>query len=67
MSTNILTQERTLGPLTAEQRALIMQHARTLSPHARRMFRRLLILAQERALSPTTITRAAGQAREHDG
>ena len=60
-----LTHEMTLGPLTAEQRATIMSHATTLSPEARRVFRRLLILAQEHGLYAETISRAAAQARAH--
>jgi hypothetical protein len=66
MSTLTLTSEKTLGPLTHEQRVLIMQHARDLSRPARQMFRRLLILAQQRELSSGLIERAATQAREHD-
>ena len=54
-----------LGPLTREQRAAIMQHAPALSVESRRLFRRLLILAQERGLSADVIARAAAQAREH--
>ena len=54
-----------LGPLTAEERTAIMLHARGLIPAARRTFRRLLILAQERGLSHDAISRSAGQAREH--
>jgi hypothetical protein len=66
MTMTISTQEQTLGPLTGEQRALIMQHARPMSIAARRTFRRLLILAQDRGLSPDTIARTARQAHEHD-
>ena len=65
-STTIFTQEQTLGPLTDEQRILIMQHARQMSVSARRTFRRLLILAQGRGLTANTIARAALQAHEHD-
>ena len=66
MTTSTITREQTLGPLTGEQRSLIMQHARTMSGSARRTFRRLLILAQERGLTAEIITRTAQQAHEHD-
>ena len=62
----IKTQEQTLGPLTDEQRILIMQHARPMSLSARRTFRRLLILAQDRGLTADIIARTARQAHEHD-
>ena len=62
----IQTQEQTLGPLTDEQRILIMQHARPMSVAARRTFRRLLILAQDRGLTADIIARTARQAHEHD-
>jgi hypothetical protein len=67
MSTSILTQtqEMTLGPLTAAERAEIMRHATGLSAQARRLFRRLLILAQSRGLDAGTIARSAAQARAH--
>jgi hypothetical protein len=64
-ATDTLIREMTLGPLTATQRSLIMTHATALSPEARRLFRRLLILAQERGLDGEIIARAAAQAREH--
>lgn len=54
-----------LGPLSAQERAAIMQHAPSLSAEGRRTFRRLLILAEERGLSTDVIARAASQAREH--
>jgi hypothetical protein len=60
-----LTHEKTLGPLTSAQRLEIMSHAITLSPAARPLLRRLLILAQERGLDGGVIARAAAQAREH--
>jgi hypothetical protein len=60
-----LTHEKTLGPLTSAQRQEIMTHAITLSPEARPIMRRLLILAQERGLDSNLIGRAAAQAREH--
>jgi hypothetical protein len=63
----IFTHEKTLGPLTDEQRSLIMQHARPMRRSARRMFRRLLIVAQERGLGSSVLARAAAQAHEHDG
>ena len=56
----------TLGPLTAAQRTEIMNHATILTPEARRLFRRLLILGQERGLAGEAIARAAAQARAHD-
>jgi hypothetical protein len=59
------TDELTLGPLTAAQRTTIMQYATPLTPEARRLFRRLLILGQERGLATETIARAAAQARAH--
>ena len=62
---SILTHEKTLGPLTDAQRQLIMLHARRLGPEARRLFRRMLILAQERGLEPEAIARVAVQAQEH--
>ena len=64
--TSTLTREMTLGPLTAAQRTDIMTHATALTPEARRTFRRLLILGQERGLGTDTIARAAAQARAHD-
>jgi hypothetical protein len=42
-----------------------MDHARAFSPETRRIFRRLLILAQERGLDDQTIAHAAAQARGH--
>jgi hypothetical protein len=62
----IQTREQTLGPLTDEQRILIMQHARPMSIAARRTFRRLLILAHDRGLTADSIARTARQAHEHD-
>jgi hypothetical protein len=56
----------TLGPLTAVQRTDIMTHATALTPAARQLFRRLLILGQERGLESDVIARAAAQARAHD-
>ena len=50
MPTSTLIHEMTLGPLTAAQRTDIMRHATVLTPAARRLFRRLLILTQERGL-----------------
>jgi hypothetical protein len=64
--TNTLVFEKTLGPLTAEQRQTIMEQAVALTPAARPLFRRLLILAQERGVDAEVIARAASQAREHD-
>ena len=64
-TTSILLHELTLGPLTSEQRATIMFHATSLSPEARQLFRRLLILAQDRGLDDAIIERACAQAREH--
>ena len=60
------TTIQTLGPLTDEQRGLIMHHARSMSISARRTFRRLLILAQARDLTADSIARTAQQAHEHD-
>jgi hypothetical protein len=60
-----LTHEKTLGPLTNAQRQEIMSHATTLSPTARPLLRRLLILAQERGLDGSVIARAAAQAQAH--
>jgi hypothetical protein len=65
MFTSTLTHEMTLGPLSAAQRTEIMRHAPGLSPEARQLFRRLLILAQARGLDADTIGRAAAQARAH--
>jgi hypothetical protein len=67
MSTTTLTQtqEMTLGPLTATERAEIMRYATSLTAEARRLFRRLLILAQSRGLDADTIARSAAQARAH--
>ena len=67
MTTAIIqTREQTLGPLTDEQRILIMQHARPMTIAARRTFRRLLILAHDRGLTADIIARTAQQAHEHD-
>ena len=65
MSTSTLIHEMTLGPLTAGQRADIMRHAPALSPEAKRLFRRLLIVGQEHGLATTAIAHFAGQARAH--
>jgi hypothetical protein len=66
MPTSTLIHEMTLGPLTAAQRMEIMRHATSLTLDARRLFRRLLILGQERGLHPQSISHAAAQARAHD-
>jgi hypothetical protein len=63
--TNTLINEMTLGPLTATQRTEIMRHAPALSTEARQLFRRLLILGQDRGLDAEMINRAAAQARAH--
>ena len=60
-----LLHEMTLGPLSAAQRSEIMRHAPTLSIAARQLYRRLLILGQDRGLEPEAISRAAAQARAH--
>jgi hypothetical protein len=65
MSTSTLIDEITLGPLTGPQRAEIMRHATALTPEARRVFRRLLVLGQSRGLEPEFIARAAAQAIAH--
>jgi len=65
MSTTTLTHETTLGPLTAGQRTDIMRHAVPLTAEARRLFRRLLVLGQERGLETDFIARTAAQARAH--
>jgi hypothetical protein len=65
-SSSILTHEQTLGPLTADQRQAIMQHATSMTSSARRTFRRLLILNQAHGLDAVSIARAASQAHEHD-
>jgi hypothetical protein len=59
------TDETTLGPLSDAQRTTIMCHATPLTPEARRLFRRLLVLAQPRGLASDGIARAAAQARAH--
>jgi hypothetical protein len=64
-TTDTLLHEMTLGPLTAAQRTEIMRHAPTLSIAARQLFRRLLILGQDRGLETESIGRAAAQARAH--
>ena len=64
-TTSTLIHEMTLGPLTAAQRTEIMRYAPALSTRARQLFRRLLILAQERGLDNDVIARAASQARAH--
>jgi len=64
-TTTTITREMTLGPLTAEQRAQIMQFAPGLSAEARQVFRRLLIVRQDRGLSSDSIARAAAQASAH--
>ena len=60
-----LLHAMTLGPLTVQQRTHIMSQATALTPEARQLFRRLLILAQERSLDSSLIEKAAAQAREH--
>ena len=65
MTTSTLTDEITLGPLTATQRSEIMRHATELGPESRRVFRRLLILGQSHGLEAESISRAAAQARAH--
>lgn len=60
-----LIHEMTLGPLTAPQRQDIMSQAAALTAEARQLFRRLLILAQDRGLDSVVIARSAAQAREH--
>ena len=65
MSTSTLIHEMTLGPLTAGQRTDIMRHATSLTPEARRLFRRLLIVGQERGLPSDSIAHFAAQARAH--
>lgn len=66
MSTSTtITREMTLGPLTAEQRANIMSFAPSLTVEARQVFRRLLILRQDRGLTSESIARAAAQASAH--
>jgi hypothetical protein len=64
-TTSTLIHEMTLGPLTAAQRIEIMRHAPSLTAEARQLFRRLLILAQDRGLEAESIARAAAQARAH--
>jgi hypothetical protein len=66
MPTSTLVPEKTLGPLTAAQRTHIMRYATSLTSDARRLFRRLLILGQERGLHSETIAHAAAQSRAHD-
>lgn len=66
MSTpSTLTSELTLGPLTPAQRTHIMSFAPALSPEARQLFRRLLILGQEHGLDAEFIAHSAAQARAH--
>ena len=66
MSTSTtITREMALGPLTAEQRADIMSFAPSLTVEARQVFRRLLILRQDRGLTSESIARAAAQASAH--
>ena len=66
MSTTLTTtNEMTLGPLTATQRSEIMRFAPSLSIEARQVFRRLLVLRQDRGLSDEIIARAAAQASAH--
>jgi len=64
-TTTTITREMTLGPLTAEQRAEIMRFAPSLSTEARQVFRRLLVLRQDRGLTAESIARAAAQASAH--
>ena len=65
MMTSTLVEEMMLGPLTAAQRTEIMRHAPALSPEARQVFRRLLIVRQQRGLNTDSIARAAAQASAH--
>ena len=58
-------EELTLGPLSGSQRSDIMGLATGMSVEARRVFRRLLILSQDRGLTSEVIARAAAQARAH--
>ncbi|MBV9582232.1 MAG: hypothetical protein JO057_26915 [Chloroflexi bacterium] len=64
-ATSTSTLETTLGPLSAAQRSNIMQFAPSLSPEAKQVFRRLLIVRQSRGLTPESIARAAAQAQAH--
>ena len=66
MSSPVETLPATLGPLTFEQRSEIVGLAHPMQASARRTFRRLLILAQDRGLTTDTIARTARQAHEHD-
>lgn len=61
----VALETATLGPLTPESRVSIMRHVRGMDAVTRRTFRRLLILAQARGLTPDLIARTAAQAREH--
>lgn len=63
--TTTTINEMTLGPLTAQQRSEIMRHAPALSTEARQLFRRLLIVGQDRGLTGESIARAAAQASAH--
>ena len=66
MSTTLtISREMTLGPLTAAQRSEIMKFAPSLSVEARQVYRRLLVLRQDRGLSNEVIARAAAQASAH--
>ena len=55
----------TLGPLTAGQRADIMRHAPALSPQAKQLFRRLLVVGQEHGLGGEAVAHFARQAHAH--
>lgn len=64
-ATQVLTPTKTtLGPLSGEERARIMAHAPSMTASARRMYRRLLILSQDRGLTVDAIAHAADLARE---
>jgi hypothetical protein len=66
MSTTLtISREMTLGPLTAAQRSEIMKFAPSLTVEARQVYRRLLVLRQDRGLSNEIIARAAAQASAH--
>ena len=65
MFTTTSTREMTLGPLSAVQRTQIMRFAPAMSTEARQVFRRLLVLRQDKGLSGETIARAAAQATAH--
>lgn len=63
--TATLAARSVFAPLTESERREIMRHAPAMSAETRRLFGRLLLLAQPRGLTTEVIARAAAQAIAH--